>query len=93
MSHANVAMFLVEELGRRGRGNPLVFISQWRCSGARAEFIIPANLIRIGQCQHLLIAALGSSLRHDDWEGSGAFNASVWGGLRGLPLFLFLPVR
>jgi hypothetical protein len=43
--------------------------------------------------QDHLIAALGSSLRHDYWEGSGAFNASVWGGLRGLPLFLFLPVR
>ena len=28
MSDANVAMLLVEEWGRRGRGNPLDFISQ-----------------------------------------------------------------
>ena len=82
----------LKRLGRRGRGNPRTFRLPSVCSGASAVAIFTGNLRRSGQelmpNQMQLIPGEGPSVSDDESEGSGAFNASFGGGLRGLPLFL-----
>ena len=83
---------LSQRLGRRGRGNPRTFHLPSVCSGASALAILTANLRRSGQALMpnwmQLIPGEGPAVSDDESEGSGAFNASFGGGLRGLPLFL-----
>ena len=81
----------LKRLGRRGRGNPRTFRLPSVCSGASALAILTANLRRSGQALMpnwmQLIPGEGPTVSDDESEGSGAFNASFGGGLRGLPLF------
>ena len=63
MSHANVAMLLVEEWSRRGRGNPLDFISQGVAVVVAPSpfFSRPQIALNEAQC---LIAVQGVTYQH-----------------------------